>query len=655
MTGPKKRLTVRSVRGTLQCALLGGLAFAVLFTLQTLAYGCLSCHQGIEEISSTHRFPCAQCHDGDEQAADLRRAHAGLIPNPSSLEHAAQKCGSCHADQVKRVQASLMATAAGMVNQTKYLFGAQNKGETRYAASFTAPLDPLPDPETSGQAVDDLLRRKCLRCHLQNRGASRHGDYRADGCAACHMLYADDGLSQSRDRAISALMDEARSGGKTLARGYPVVHRIRTDIPVSQCSRCHNSNYVGADYQGMFERDYPAAYRFLSKDGESLRAIHGLDHHRLLPDIHFERGLACVDCHVQDELMGDGEARGFSYTSLKVGCADCHGTPEQSPAVAVVGEKDLRMAAANPRYDVSPGDRALLAESGTVLAHVRPVDGHWVLTSKVTGLKHVIPQLKGKAIVEHDIPQHITGMECYSCHAAWSFQDYGLNLMYDESPRYEQWRDLWAQNDPQIQNLLIAQLPLEPQAQTSPLTRDWLTATLKPGAWYAGWLYRRWENNILGRNARGKVSVFRPRFQFIVTRVNATGTVLEDNRIPQTADGAQGWAMNPYAPHTIRRGTVRCEGCHLNPKAIGLGLVRFRKTDTGYRIEPLTKPGKDGLSIDYGLEQIVRIDGRPTQLSTQPGARPFNREEIKGLLEKSTSYLRFRLEEWNRGSGSDRK
>ena len=645
MTGPRITMIVVFGRGAFPRVLLAGLAVAILFALQSAAYGCLSCHQGIEEISPMHKFSCAQCHDGDEQAGDLKGAHAGLVSNPSSLEHSGQKCGPCHADQVKRVQASLMATAAGVVNQTRYLFGAQNKGEKRYAASFTSPLEPLPEPETSGQAVDDLLRRKCLRCHLQYRGAARYGDYRADGCAACHMVYADDGLSQSQDRAISALMGEARSGARTLARGYPLVHRIRTDIPVSQCSRCHNSNYVGADYQGMFERDYPSAYRFLSKDGESLRPIHGLDHHRLAPDIHFERGLACIDCHVQDELMGDGATHGFAHASLKVECADCHGTPDQSPAAVTVGEKDIRMAAANPRYEVSPGDRALLAKSGAVLAHVRPLDGYWVLTSKATGLKHVIPQLKGKDIVNHNIPQHIAGMECYSCHAAWSFQDYGLNLMYDESPRYEQWRDLWAQNDPQIQDLLRTQLPLEPQAQTPPLTRDWLTSALKPGAWYSGWLYRRWENNILGRNARGKVSVFRPRFQFIVTRVDADGKVLEDSRIPRTTDGKRGWAMNPYAPHTIRRGTVRCEGCHLNPKAIGLGLVRFRKTETGYRIEPLTRPEKDGLAMDHGLEQIVRVDGRQTQVTTQPGARPFNKEEIKSLLQKSPSYVRYRLEE----------
>jgi hypothetical protein len=357
--------------------------------------------------------------------------------------------------------------------------------------------------------------------------------------------------------------------------------------------------------------------------------------------------MACIDCHVQDELMGDGAIYGFSHQQLKVNCQDCHGTYTQEPTEAIMPEGGLmRAVQANPNYTTRSGDKVLITERGAILANVRREDGFWVLTSKATGRKHVIPQLKGKEIVNHVIPEHIQNMECYSCHAAWSFQDYGLNLMFDKSIRYEQWRALWAQNDPQVQELLGRQLRLDPSDRTPPVTFDWLTREPSRGVWYSGWNYRRWENNILGRNSSGKVSIFRPQSQFLVTQIDENGSVMEGSRIPQTGDQKPGWAMNPYAPHTIQRETVGCEGCHLNPKAIGLGLIRFREATQGHSIVPLTQPQKDGIAVDHGLEQMVSITGQPLQRSTHPGARPFNQAEIKGLLEKSPAYIRFWLMEW---------
>ncbi len=635
-----------------------GLLFTLLFIALTvwpspaLASGCAACHQGIEVISPSHDFSCVTCHGGDETASEKDKAHAGIVANPSSLDQAEERCGSCHPDQVKGVQSSLMATAAGMVNQTRYLLGAQDTPDPVYSGSFTSPLPVLPDVQPSGPPADDLLRRKCLRCHLQNRGAARFGDYRADGCASCHVPYANAGMSRSADRAVRGFMAEVASGAKTLTRGYPELHRMRTDVPVSQCTHCHNSNYVGSDYVGKFERDYHSSARFLSTDGESLRADHGMDHHRLLPDLHFQRGLGCIDCHVQQELMGDGKVYGFSFRQLRVGCEDCHGAVNGEPRKTVLSDAaSLRMAAANPRYDAAAGDEVLITARGAVLAHVKKVGESWVLTSKVTGERHVIPQLKDTRTVNHLIPQHMKNMECSSCHAAWSFQQYGLHLLLDESTRYEPWRSLWAQNDPQVQTLLSDQLSRDVAARTPPVTRDWLTGEDHPGVWYAGWSYRRWAGNVLGRNASGKVSVLRPLFQFVLSRVDARGRTLLDSAIPKTRGNADGWAMNPYAPHSIRKQTVACEGCHLNPKAIGLGLVRFMPRGGGYEEIPVARPWSDGLDVDFGLEQTTRITGQQVQHSTHPGARGFNRQEIEALLSKSPAYLRYWLMERRKAEG----
>lgn len=77
----------------------------------------------------------------------------------------------------------------------------QNKGAVKslkqlpmYDASKTMSKDNHP--------ADDYLRDQCLRCHLWSQGARQDGDYRASGCAACHVVYSDNGIYEGGDKAI---------------------------------------------------------------------------------------------------------------------------------------------------------------------------------------------------------------------------------------------------------------------------------------------------------------------------------------------------------------------------------------------------------------------------------------------------------------------
>ena len=168
--------------------------------------GCLRCHTGIEEISENHKFKCTQCHGGNRRAKSLASAHKNMVPNPSDLEHAGKYCGKCHADQIKKVEQSQMATAKGVINITRYAWGAQPYGKINYS------LRPNPKntmeasfpPESKKHAVDSFLQTKCLRCHLQAPAPHRAGDYRATGCAACHMVYANDGLTDRKSTRLNS-------------------------------------------------------------------------------------------------------------------------------------------------------------------------------------------------------------------------------------------------------------------------------------------------------------------------------------------------------------------------------------------------------------------------------------------------------------------
>jgi hypothetical protein len=196
------------------------------------------------------------------------------------------------------------------------------------------------------------------------------------------------------------------------------------------------------------------------------------------------------------------------------------------------------------------------------------------------------------------------------------------------------------QNDPQVQSLLQRNLPRKPERWDPPRSRDYLDGTFRPGIWFSGFSYRRFENPIFGINGRGRTSVFRPLQQFVVSRVDERGRVLEDSRVLRTMDGKPGLGFNPYAPHTIRRPVRGCEACHQNPRAVGLGN-RLALNGTAATREwsvPLTAPWKDGVPLDFEWEALVDRQGLPLQTQTRPGARPYNQREIKSLLSKSRAY-----------------
>ena len=124
-----------------------------------------------------------------------------------------------------------------------------------------------------------LQKTRLLDPTLNLIGTNDHpGDYRASGCAACHVIYSNDrspvhsagfardnnrGLSESRDRMIPKRQS-----------GHPQKHVFTRAIPTSQCMTCHmhpGTNMV-ATYQGLTwwdnetdgSRMYPATGRTLS-------------------------------------------------------------------------------------------------------------------------------------------------------------------------------------------------------------------------------------------------------------------------------------------------------------------------------------------------------------------------------------------------------
>lgn len=431
--------------------------------------GCRGCHPEML-LDTAHDLACSRCHGGDDQAADRESAHAGLLRRPAHPARMAENCGPCHGAQVNTAADSLHFTLQNEVNTVRAAFGAASPlsslTEIPVATETATPLD----------LADDLLRRRCLACHVYSSGDTYPETVRGTGCAACHLEFADGRM-----------------------QGHVFV-RSPAD---SQCLHCHYGNRVGADYHGRFEQDFNWEYRTPYRTDQAHPRPYGVEYHRLVPDIHQQAGMACIDCHSGTQLMGGhGDNR---HRDAAITCRDCHaprqGTPPALPGLAWQGEQLL-------------------------------------LTTRLAGKKLVVPPLRHPAHQEYGDRVH-----CSVCHSQWSFNDQGVHLIRYDGLDASPW-DLLT-----VQGSFEAEWQLEAGIPQPPFMRDKISGENRPGLWLMGFEQRRWEDVPVGYGPDGRLHVLRPVLDLHLSLVDKEGTVLFDGVGP----AEQSQRQRAYTPHTTGR------------------------------------------------------------------------------------------------------
>ena len=555
---------------------------------------CLSCHEGIERISEgpvMGSLSCTACHRGDGAATEQEAAHKDMYANPSDLRVVEQTCGGCHPKEAGNVKTSIHATMAGMISGTRYDFGAQSR-DSKYATYATKALktgkpntvenltqipsyDPS-KPESADNSIgDDYLRNQCLRCHLWSDGHQRDGDYRASGCAACHVIYSDAGTYEGGDKAIDKTQKDR-----------PKIHRITSKVPERQCIHCHNrGGRTGVSFIGTMESDkYGTPWK---ADGSKQGKLHGKQYNHLEGDVHYERGMTCIDCHDKHDMHGDGYLYEKKENAVSIRCVTCHGDINNPPT--------------------------FITEEGNKLNNIKQTRGGPVLVAKLTGKEHPVPVLHGAELSEAghtamvNIPAHMEKLECYACHAQWAPQCYGCHAKQDIGKANGDWINNQDTADPTVAGR-------KENRQKSAFS------------WSESRSYLRWETPTLGINAKGKVSPFITGCQVFVTQVDGKEPRIS-NKAYTTVDGTSGIAHNPIQPHTISAGSRSCTSCHANPKTLGLGSGFYDIKDNF--------PDGDA-PIDFELERIVDENGKQLQATNHKGARPFNKEEMDRISRVGT-------------------
>jgi hypothetical protein len=430
--------------------------------------GCQACHTEIE-LDNNHNLSCTDCHQGNNATNEKEPAHQGLVSQAASPTTMETNCGECHVDQLERCAQSGHFTMNNAVNQVR----------EHFSLSPLKSLTEIPEnegvPQNKEELVNDLLRRQCLRCHVYSKGDDYPYVRRGTGCAACHMQYIDGKLAGSGE-------------------GKPNHAFIRPTK--QQCLSCHYGNHVGSDFDGGYEQDHNWSYRTPFVSRAPFLRPYGIELHNLVPDVHQQRGMTCLDCHSTAEMAGKKPS---------VQCVDCH-APSAVPILA-----KLRIQ----------GDELFLQLHGN-------------------GKERVVPTLRHSA---HD--KYKDQVACQVCHAQWSYNDGTTHLLLSYSEDVDPWDRLAVQSSSEVEHFVEYNMYTE-EDELAPSLPDQITGERKGGIWYSGVTQRRWENILINKDTDGIIKVFRPLLDLRLSAIN------EDDEIIRDFDNLMGKdaGLRPYTPHT---------------------------------------------------------------------------------------------------------
>jgi hypothetical protein len=569
----------------LSCALLVAMLLTACTGTNRENAGCLSCHGQIEHVSASHPR-CRDCHGGDDRQRDKALAHRGMFGprNPAAPATWARTCGACHQHQLRRVASSLMATNAGLIRNIQLTWG--ETPERRYAPQGGQSFDADGKPLTLAPVAElttlggDLYRKFCSRCHVGTENGDAYGASHAAGCGACHFPYNEVATYQGRDPLLFG--------------SYPAAatHRLEPLPGISVCGRCHNrSGRIALSYQGLYDGNNGLVP---TKGGElGPVALSGARNAvPIAPDIHFAKGLECIDCHTSRDVMGDGYSYRNMYLQTEVACEDCHGgatTPPRTRELARENDPALRESARYGR-PLHPGSRAVLTAKGRPYSNVYTEQGTIYLVAKRTGKIHKSPVITGTPA--HTIVGH-GRLECYACHSRTVVQCYGCHTDYDRSKP----------------------------------GMDYVTGQQTPGAFSETEDYRTLYPFPLALNQRGRISPVTPGCQTFVTLRDETGAIVANDEV-LAFRGKRQLRFAPFYSHNTGVRAVSCRECHGNPQFLGFG----QHVASGDSLTPTLlceknprKPLDGYLTLDQG-----RVAGHAA--ITREGSRPLNSKEIRRTL-----------------------
>jgi hypothetical protein len=349
------------------------------------------------------------------------------------------------------------------------------------------------------------------------------------------MPYDNKGLSRSADESI----DHGEPG-------HPMTHTITKANPTEQCLHCHHR---GARICLSFTGRSQMPPRLPSGPGVPGTTdmkfngnYHYVDEETNPRDIHFERGLDCIDCHTSKEIMGDHNIYGHMDQATRIDCVTCHGSPTSEPTLVdndgdplwnVWRNNDGRTAVKGKARNV-PGSEPRLVPTDNIAPRILDV---------VNPDSESYNPTAACAMDANHIKDE-GGLECYACHTSWVPNCFGCHFERDET-----------------------------QMGLNLKTREYEVGKASTN----NKMFVALRHFAMGPNRWGKIGPYIVGCHPIADVTAPDGSKILDFVMPSTANGKSGLAHQPVHAHTIRSvGEVRtCAECHRSPTTLGLGSGNY--------------------------------------------------------------------------------
>src|SRR5438046_1756436 len=92
-------------------------------------------------------------------------------------------------------------------------------------------------------------------------------------------------------------------------------HVLTRQVPITQCATCHNGGSRAAmNFRGMMEAPPEGKQTFVYDQD----LLHGHAYSEQTPDVHFTKGMVCIDCHTEREVHGDGQIYAQAHYEVDV-------------------------------------------------------------------------------------------------------------------------------------------------------------------------------------------------------------------------------------------------------------------------------------------------------------------------------------------------
>lgn len=320
----------------------------------------------IAEDENHGELGCEECHGGDPYEPDFKRAHAGVVKDPSYPD-AYDSCGICHEDIAEHYQTSLHVS---LLPFKKIIDTRAAKDEKRHAE------------------VDKARQAHCTSCH--------------SSCGQCHI---------SRPDAVE--------GG--LLEGHLFLKRPPMQLV---CTACHGSR-IEKEYFGKNQGMQPDVHRqkyFKCGKCHTGDEMHG-DGREYAHRYAVENAPTCDGCHGKIYEISAENARNHWIHKGRVSCQVCHSQAYKNCYACHFGkdQKGLKYfktqkSVMNFKVGLNPLRSEKRPEKFVVLRHV-PVDPESFQFYVKDGLTNFEALPTWKMATPHNIqrqtPQNQT---CNNCH-----------------------------------------------------------------------------------------------------------------------------------------------------------------------------------------------------------------------------------------------